>query len=390
MTMRHSLSTLLLVCTAALGLGVPAPVAAQSDDAPPSDDSAESSESTATDISDDLRMLSADNRIIGSADYEAFRATPYHDRLFDWAESRTGQTNVEQQWSETLGFNPVEALDRVVFGVPTDQMGSTPQDLEQFSVVFSGSFDNQTALDALRKHHDGDLATVDRPGDATVYQVEDLELAFTDAGEMTAIRGDDAYADTAWRTAAGDGATAVDAIAAYSGFDPVDRSRMLWMIKRSKGAQTGPADGLLQTAASLDLSGQLSLQVVAIAENESTAKQSAKEFKSISEARGSAGMLAMVGAGPLVENLTVGRSGNVVTAETSMTHQQFDVMLSAIREMTEQPDTVDLPGESSGNTAKPPNDAESGAEDDGDDTTTAGDDKNSESQDSSESGSDFN
>ncbi len=390
--MRHFPSTLLTACAAALALAAPTPLAAQSDDAAASENNAEAAESTSTDISDDLRMLSADNRIIGTANYKAFRATPYHEKLFDWAESRTGQSNVEQQWSEQLGFNPVDTLERVVFGVPTDQMGSTPQDLEQFTVVFTGSFDNQTAMEALRKHHDGDLETVERPGDVTVYQVEDMELAFTDDGEMTAIRGDDAYADTAWRTAAGDGATAVDAVAEYSGFDPVDRSRMLWMIKRSKGAQTGPADGLLQTAASLDLTGKLSLQVVAVAENESTAKRSAKEFKSISEARGSAGMLAMIGANPLVENLTVGRSDNVVTAETSMTHQQFDAMLSAIREMTKQPDTVNLPGEPSNENAAQSLEAETEAEKDRDDSTRSDktEDEKSDSEDSSESGSDFN
>jgi hypothetical protein len=367
---------MLFLMVAALVL--PAAALADSDDggsSPP-----EQKADSAPAVSDEIDLLSSQNQIVGVANYGAFRNTPYHQQLFDWVESRTGRSDVRKQMADRLGFDPDEALERVTFGVPADQLGSTPQDLDAFTAILSGSFERTKVLDAIRKEHDGKLTSVDRPGDWTVYRVDDVELGFTENSQMIVVQGADAYRSAAWQTVAGDGNTAAASIQTYDGFAPVDRSRMLWMIQRSSNSQAPQSDNLLQTAAAIDLNKGLDIQVVTIAKDETSAKETLAQFKSVSQTKGT-GMLDMVGATPLVENLSVNRSNNIVTATTSMTDAQFQAMIKAVRQMTATPEKVGIPGEKSSSDS----DAKNGNEQNSESTTDS-----SADDESSKKGSDFN
>jgi hypothetical protein len=365
-----------IVMVAALVLPAVAMTESDDDDSSPPQQKADSAPA----VSDEIDMLSSQNQIVGVANYSAFRDTPYHQQLFDWVESRTGRSDVRKQMADRLGFDPDEALERVTFGVPADQLGSTPQDLEAFTAILSGSFEQEKVLDAIRKERDAELTSVDRPGDWTVYRLDDVELGFTDTSQMIVVQGADAYRKAAWHTVAGDGNTASANIQSYDGFAPVDRSRMLWMIQRSSNSQAPQSDNLLQTAAAIDLNKGLNIQVVTIAKDETSAKETFAQFKSVSQTTGT-GMLDMVGATPLVDNLSVNRSNNVVTATTSMTDTQFQAMIEAVRQMTGTPEKVGIPGEKPSSDA----DAKKGNNQDTESTKDSPDD-----DDSSDKGSDFN
>ncbi|QDG54650.1 hypothetical protein FIV42_29085 [Persicimonas caeni] len=282
------------------------------------------------------RYLPSSSQLVVGLNVSKLSQSKYYKEALAWARANSGS---DQEFLEVLEkdakLDLTKDLDAIALSVPDTQVDSSkPQ--RNFTVAVSGSFDNDKLLAAIKKENKELKST--KKGKATVYSSGEFEFTFPKKGVLWVTAGPDAYRKGAFK-ALGGGKHSVQANKVFKKLmGEVNTSQGFWMMGDTSTMQTQQTAGSPQPksiAVSADIAKGLALELLADMPSEADAKSAVEQMKALKQQGGQAAMLSILGAGPLVANLTTKQDGTKLRATTTMTATEFDTMVQRIKQLAQ-------------------------------------------------------
>lgn len=361
---RYAAPAALVVCAV---LFVPAAAEAESD----------ASDRPATDL------LPGASNVAVHLDVDRLKDSKYFDRALDFLETRMRERNNYSKFFDSeKGYHLGKDVSRVAVGVPNGRINPRAPEFDRGVMVVDGNFTAEKTR-KLVEQGDAEVTTRKVAGDLEVHEVEGTEFTVLSGGRLVVVTGPDAYRETAWKTVAGESASFEKVSQREKLLQHVDTDRTLWVVNRA-GGTTKSGQSIRSTTLSFDLDDGAALQLVSRTGTESGAKAMIEQMAALKKTGRENTMIQMLGAAPLVENLSWERRGTSVVATTSMNAEQLEALVEMTRQ-TLQSTGTSMPGAAPATEGKGKKDqtgSDTGAEkgegsDDKDDKDASGDDSSS-------------
>lgn len=340
----------------------------------------------AADSADLTEKITGESQLVIGLNVDQLRSSKHFKEALQWARNNAGEGDLLRVLEDGAGVDVSSDIGAIALGVPQSE-GTNARERQEFSAVIDGDFDEAKLVEALRES-DSEVETTEKGGEK-VYRVDAVEFSLDDDGKLWAAAGPEAYVGHAW-SAFTKGERSVDDNEVLSGLlSDVETSKTLWMVGDTSDMQQAQ-DGAPQPeniGLSLDLSEGLVLEMLANMSSSEDAQASVEQFEQLKKQHGANPAVSMLGAGPLVSNLTTRAEESKIRADTRMTSSEFDRMISSLKQMAAsqstgtqpmQPGTNGQPGQPQQAPAQPGTQQEAP----GGDVDTESDDGNEESDDS--------
>jgi hypothetical protein len=323
-----------------------------------------------SDARDPITYLPSDSRFASNVDIEKFRDSKYFDQAIEYLENRS-KTQQESRIADFLtgenGFDIRSDLSSLTVGLPVSQV-QTPQEADTGTFVLSGNFEPDQIRELIRNERD-DVGTRNHAG-LELLRIDDAEIGFPADNRLVVTTGKESYRNKVWKLATEGGKSFADSGEERGMFAGVDRSKTLWMVNYLKGT-SGRGDSKVDSAGvSVDVANGLELEIVSHVADEGHAETVSKQIETMKSSAAESPMISMLGATPLIKNLSVDRDKTTVVASTSMNETELDALVASLRQMAASQSQMSIP--TSGGAKKPSNSGQS--TDDSTDSTDANND----------------
>ncbi len=282
------------------------------------------------------RYLPSSSQLVVGLNLSKLSKSKYYKEALTWARANSGtDQDFLKLLEEDANLDFTKDLDSVVLSIPDTQVNKgKPQ--RNFTVAVSGSFDNDKLLAAI-KEENADLKK-SKKGKATVYSSGEFEFTFPKDGVLWVTAGPDNYRKNAFKALAGTKHSVQGNKVYKKLIGDVKTSQGFWMMGDTSKMNTGQAGGTPQPksiAVSADITKGLVLDLLAELPTKDDAKSAVKQMDALKQQGGQAAMLSIMGAGPLVANLTTKQDGTKLVASTTTTASEFDNMVQSLKQLAQ-------------------------------------------------------
>lgn len=283
------------------------------------------------------RFLPQKTQLVVGLNVDKLRQSKYFKEALTWAHQNAGNQDFLSVLEKQGHLDVSKDIDAIVVSVPATNVNSNGQQ-KHFTVALAGHFEKDKLVAAIKKKH-GDFKT-GKHGKYTVYSKGNMEFTFPKDGVMWLTTGSDAYRKGAWAAVAS-AKKSVQTNPLFNGLlKEVNTSQGVWLMgdtahmahAKVQGAQSHPPKSI---ALSVDISKGLDLHMFAEMATKKDAKTAIEQINAYKSQGGQSAMLAMMGAGPLLTNLTAKQDGAKLRASTTMTATQFDTMVQWLKQIAQ-------------------------------------------------------
>jgi hypothetical protein len=293
--------------------------------------------------------LPADSRFAAEVDVTKLSKTKYFKQAVELFEEQTKEdAKLAKFFDADSGFDLSSDLQSLAVGLPVSRV--TPsQKVEKGVFVLAGSFEADKLISMVKEEY-GEMETRKLEDGTQLYRAEQTEFGFPAGDRLVIAMGPKAYRASVWKTATA-GAESFDEVAKKEGLlDGLDTDRSIWMVNRVSGTTRAASSNVETAGISIDLGKGIDLQVVSRLSSAASAKEMVQRMEAMKKTGADNPMLSMVGAGPLVTNLTIKHTESSVTATTSMTESELDYLVKNLRQLAASQSRLSIP--SSGGKSK--------------------------------------
>jgi hypothetical protein len=313
-----------------------------------------------SDTRESITYLPANSRFASYVDVGKFRNSKYFDQALAYLEDRSANqtdTRIADFLTGKNGFDIRSDLSSLTVGLPVSRV-QTPREADTGTFVLSGDFDPDQIRELIRKERD-DVGTRSHAG-LELLRVDKAEVGFPADNRLVVTTGKESYRNKVWKLATEGGKSFADSGESRGMFDGVDRTKTLWMVNYLKGT-SGRADSKVDSAGvSLDVDKGLELEIVSHVADKEHAETVSSQIETMKSSAAESPMISMLGAAPLITNLSVDREETTIVASTSMNESELDALVASLRQMAASQSQMSIP--SSGNPNKSSQSGESADE----------------------------
>ena len=286
---------------------------------------------SATDLT---KYLSNQNNITVGLNMQGLKKSKYFDDVIEWAKSQAGNAQALADFEKQSGIDLEEDVDTIVVAFRTSNVGSRSRPQQEFAMAVAGDFKNDKLVEAAKNQSDIETK---KHGELTYYTDGNLTMALPKDGLVLMTTGKDAYQTTNLATFASQNKSVQESSVMKKMMSAVDTSEDVWMVgDTSSMPSQGPGPQPKSIGMDMNFSSGLILDIVAEMSSAEEAKSSVKQIQTLKKQGGQAQMAAMVGAKPLIDNLTTSRKGSRVIANTKMNQKEFDGMVQSVKQLMKQ------------------------------------------------------
>lgn len=280
------------------------------------------------------KYLSSQNDVVMGLNAKNLRSNKYYDQLMEWARSQSGGGELLKAFEEDSGLDIEKDIHAVTIAFRSDGSMQKQQQNREFAMAISGDFDRKKLLGAI-KNQSSDVETKEMAG-LKFYKSDDVWLAVPKDGLALMTAGDGAYVEKNIETFGSQKDSMKSKKLVKKMLSEVDTAEDIWIAGDMSGmpassGQGGPKPNSL--GMQMDFDSGLDLEMLAQMDSPEDAKKSVEEMKGMKTQGGQSPLVTMLGAKPLIDNLTIKSSGTKVRFNTSMTSKEFDAMVSALTQL---------------------------------------------------------
>ncbi len=338
---------------------------------------ASAADGDAGDAREPLAYLPGDSRFASHVDVEKLRTSKYFDQVVEYLEGRSGEegsrgARLAGFLTGENGFDIESDLETIAVGLPVSRFKS-PSTVEHGTFVLAGDFEPDTIRSLIREERD-DVQSREQAG-LELLQTERAEIGFPSSNRLIVAMGPTSYRDGVWKLAAEGGTSFADTGQKQGLFEGIDRSRMVWMVNHlvDEAEQSDPK--VDSAGVSIEIDTGIDLQIVSHITDEAHAENIVEQVEEMKKSGGENPMVAMLGAGPLVDNLAVERDGLTVELTTSMNEAELDALVASLRQMVESQSRMSMPSSGAGGDGESSGQSSGEASDETDDSSESNGDK---------------
>ncbi len=278
------------------------------------------------------RYLPQTSQLVLGVNVAKLRSSKYFKQALAWAHQSAGNQDILKMLEQDAQVDISKDLQAVVVSIPaTNVNAGAPQ--KHFTVAVSGNFDKAKVIAAIKKKH-SDIKQA-KHGKATVFSKGNLEFTFPAKGVLWVTAGPDAYRKDAWGAMAS-AKKSVQANKVFKGLlKDVNTSQGVWLLGDTTKLAASNVKGAhpKSIGLSMDIANGLDLHLMAELPTKKDAKKAVDQIAQLKTKGAQNAMVAMMGAGPLVANLSAKQDGAKIKADTSMTAAQFDTMVQWLEQI---------------------------------------------------------
>jgi hypothetical protein len=277
------------------------------------------------------RYLPTSSQMVVGLNISKLSKSKYYKEALVWMRANASEEQV-MKVLEDAKLDLSKDLDAIALSVPDTQPNkSQPERI--FTAVVSGSFENKKLLAALKKGSD---IKEGKKGKATIYSSADFEFGFPADGVLWVTAGPDTYKSQAFEAML-DKKKSIGADKLFKRLiADVNTSHGFWMVGDTSKISAQQAAGSPQPKSiglSMDVTKGLDVNLFADLPSEDDAKSAVSQVEALKTQGGQTAMLSMFGAGPLVANLKTKQDGTKLRASTTMTTDEFDILIQRVTQL---------------------------------------------------------
>lgn len=277
--------------------------------------------------------LPSQSELIVGLNVSKLRSSKYYKEALTWARANASDQDFLKIVEGNADFDLSNDLEALVLSIP-EAKGDPNNPKRHFTMVANGDFDEKKLVAGLKEEHDDIKKT--KKGKRTVYATGEFEFTFLGDGLLWVTAGPESYRDQAWKGLDESKKHSMKANKLLTGLlTDVDTSQGFWLLGDTskidaQGAQEKPQPR--SVGLSMDITKGLDMKMLTDMPSEDDAKSLVDQVDQLKEGGGHP-MMSMVGAGPLLANLSATQDGTKIRANTKMTAPEFDSMIQKVKQL---------------------------------------------------------
>ncbi len=275
-----------------------------------------------------MKYTPKSSKLVMGANIAALRPSPLYAEMMALLRGRPALGSF-LTFLETEGsLNVDRDVESVVVAMP--DVALTPAQAntqDTMTIVVRGKFDQKKLTDAINTKFPGHPVT--KEGDRVRHTIDAFTIAFVSDKDLVMTTGDAGFQAKSWAAVANskESTTANKELTTMA--SKVNLTRGMWLVgSTSQLAQNGPKMNV--AGLTIDLVSGLKVDIIGTMNSKEDVKTSLKDFENIRK-EATNPMVAMMGASPLINNMTTASKGLDVMVTTKMTAAEMQRMLGLLK-----------------------------------------------------------
>lgn len=272
------------------------------------------------------RVLPDGNKVVIGMDVNGLRTSPFYKEGLDFVKNQPSIGPMLMLLENAASFDVNRDLHALVMGSPelpasVERAGKLP-----FTLAVSGTFNQEELLQAARERFGGVVER--KEGKISVLRSENLEFGFISANTFVMATGPDPFLKSLWTAVATTGGQRNAAFVNLK--KDVGASQHIWLLLDTRSAQASQGPKTEMAGMGVRLNPGLQLTVLSKMASEDDALEAAGQAQAMKENSANDPMMALMGVGPLIQNLEVSHEEKEMRMTSSMTEGQTRALLTRI------------------------------------------------------------
>lgn len=277
--------------------------------------------------------LPSKSELVVGLNVSKLRSSKYYKEALTWARENASDQDFLKIVEGNADFNLSSDLQALVLSIP-EAKGDPNNPKRHFTMVANGDFDEKKLVAGLKKEHDDIKKS--KKGKRTVYATGEFEFTFLEDGLLWVTAGPESYRKQAWKGLNESKKHSMKANKLLTALlADVDTSQGFWLLGDTSKIDAQGAQGGKQPQSvgmSMDITEGLDVNMLTDMPSEDDAKSLVDQVDQLKQSGGHP-MMSMVGAGPLLANLSATQDGTKIRATTKMTAPEFDTLIQKVKQM---------------------------------------------------------
>ena len=285
-------------------------------------------------VSDPLKLVPSDSRMLVQINVTRLRQTQFKDRLLQLRDRSEGMKKKWDKLVQKSGFDPMRDLDTMLIAMPY----GGDKTAGEAGAVLLGRF-NQPALIAWFKEQAGTGAKEQKHGNRTIYSDADGTYNVAFLSSTTLVVGSLPMVKRILDLADGKGQSARQSPALVELTNRVRGNQVIWAVvqvpdevrKRAQEADS-PFKSVANIVTTLDFAAGLELDFRAVCSDDNEAQSLTDKFNNLVKELLESPMFGSLGLGGVVSALKGAKEGKVFRVRGNLAQQQLDDLIKKVEE----------------------------------------------------------